>query len=173
MPVPAAFLDRDGVSNHRIPGDTYVTCPAELEILPHVPEAIRTLRARGYRIVVFTNQRGVARGFLSLEDLSEVHAKLEAELSQAGAPIDALYFCPHDNDDGCACRKPRPGMLLDAAREHDLDLARSVLVGDTPRDLEAGRAAGVGACFLIESDSDLRQVLDRVPTVARGPRSLG
>jgi len=163
---PAAFLDRDGVINHRIPGDTYVTCPAELEILPHVAEAIRTLRSRGYRIVVFTNQRGVARGFMSLADLAQVHAKLEAELAAAGAPLDAIYFCPHDNGDGCACRKPKPGMLLAAAEEHDLDLPRSVLVGDTPRDLEAGRAAGVGACFQIQSDGDLRQVLGDVPEVS-------
>lgn len=170
MPQPAAFLDRDGVLNHRIPGDTYVTCPDELEVLPHVPEAIRTLRARGYRIVVFTNQRGVARGFMTLDDLARVHAKLRRVLAEADAPLDAIYFCPHDNGDGCACRKPLPGMLLDAARDLDLDLPRSVLVGDTPRDLAAGEAAGVALRFQIESDADLRQVLDRVPAVGAEPQ---
>ncbi|MEZ6183661.1 MAG: HAD family hydrolase [Planctomycetota bacterium] len=163
MSHPAAFLDRDGVLNHRIPGDTYVTRPEELEVLPHVPEAIRALRARGYRIVVFTNQRGVARGFMDLEDVARIHAKLERVLAEAGAPLDAIYCCPHDNGDGCACRKPLPGMLLDAARDLDLDLGRSVLVGDTPRDLAAGEAAGVPHRFQIESDGDLRQVLGQVP----------
>ena len=160
---PAAFIDRDGVLNHRIPGDTYVTTPDELTVLPHAVEALREISARGYPIVVFTNQRGVARGFMSEADVAEIHTKLCATCEAGGAPLLAIYVCPHDNAPPCECRKPKPGMLLRAARDHDLDLSRSVVVGDSDTDLQAGRRAGVPVLLKIESDSDLRQVLDRIP----------
>ncbi|MGE0713257.1 MAG: D-glycero-alpha-D-manno-heptose-1,7-bisphosphate 7-phosphatase [Planctomycetota bacterium] len=158
---PAAFLDRDGVLNHRIPGDTYVTRPEELEVLPHVPEAARRLRAAGYALVVVTNQRGVARGFMSEEDLAAVHEVLRAAFAAAGAPLDAIYYCPHDRHHGCACRKPRPGMLLRAIEELGLDPSRSLLIGDSDHDLRAAEAAGVPVRVLMESDGDLREALDR------------
>lgn len=149
--------------NHRIPGDTYVTRPDELAVLPHAPDGVRELQRRGYATVVITNQRGVGRGLMTLADLEAVHARLRAELGRAGATLDGIYFCPHDRDAGCSCRKPQPGLILTAARELGLDLARSVLIGDSQRDLDAGRAAGVPVLLLIESDSDLRAVFDRVP----------
>lgn len=160
---PAAFLDRDGVLNHRLPGDTYVTRPDELEVLPHAAEAVADLRRRGYLIVVVTNQRGVGRGLMSPDDLERVHARLRRELAAAGAPLDAIYACPHDRDDGCRCRKPRPGLIEQALAEHAIDLERSVLIGDSERDLEAGRAAGVPVLLRIESDGDLREALGDVP----------
>lgn len=169
MSQPAAFLDRDGVLNHRIPGDTYVTRPEELVVLPHAAEGVRELARRGYLTVVVTNQRGVGRGLMSLDDLEAVHQRLHRELSRGGARLDAIYACPHDRDAGCACRKPRPGLLLQAARELDLDLSRSLLVGDSDHDLEAGRAAGVPLLFQIESDGDLRAVLGQVPDLSRPP----
>lgn len=86
MPRPAAFLDRDGVLNVRLPGDTYVTCPDELELLPHVAEGARRLADLGYLLIVVTNQRGVARGFMTTADVEAVHAKLRAAFSEAGAP---------------------------------------------------------------------------------------
>lgn len=166
---PAAFLDRDGVLNRRIV-DGYVRSPDELEVLPHVAEAIQTLRARGYAIVVVTNQRGIARGLMDEADLARVHAALRARLQAQGATLDAIYHCPHDRDTGCGCRKPAPGMLLQAAREHDLDLGRSVLVGDSPSDVAAGEAAGLALALKIDSDADLRQALTQVPAVdARAP----
>lgn len=165
---PAAFLDRDGVLNHRIPGDTYVTRPEELRVLPHAAEGVRELARRGYLTVVVTNQRGVGRGLMSLADLEAVHARLRAELAAGGARLDGIYACPHDRDAGCECRKPRPGLLLRAARELGIDLARSLLVGDSERDLEAGRAAGVPLLFRIESDGDLRAALPRVPDLSGG-----
>lgn len=161
MPRQAAFLDRDGVLNHRIPGDTYVTCPEELEVLPHVAEAARRLAAAGYALVVVTNQRGVARGFMSLEDVGRIHAKLRAAFEAAGAPLSGVYVCPHDRDEGCGCRKPAPGMLLAARAELDLDLGRSLLIGDSESDLAAAEAAGVPVRVLMESDGDLREALDR------------
>ena len=160
--------------NHRIPGDTYVTRPEELEVLPHAAEGVRELGRRGYATVVITNQRGVGRGLMTLADLEAVHTKLRAELARAGASLDGIFFCPHERDAGCACRKPLPGLIHAAARELGLDLARSLLIGDSPRDLEAGRAAGVPLLFQIASDGDLREVLDRVPDlsvpVGEGPR---
>lgn len=156
---PAAFLDRDGVLNHRIM-DGYVTSPAELEILPHVAEAAQRLRAAGYALVVVTNQRGVARGLMSLQDVEEVHAHLSEHFDAAGAPLAGIYVCPHDRDEGCGCRKPAPGMLLQAARELNLDLEASLLIGDSESDIAAAEAAGVPRRFLIESDADLRQALE-------------
>ena len=161
--MKAAFLDRDGVLNHRIPGDTYVTTPDELEILPHVAEAAQRLRAAGYLLVVVTNQRGVARGLVSADDLEAIHEKLRGHFHAAGAPLAAIYVCPHERDEvGCACRKPKPGLLLRAAEELDLDLSASLLIGDSPSDLAAARAAGVPRQAQIESDSDLRLALDEL-----------
>lgn len=160
--LPAAFLDRDGVLNHRIPGDTYVTRPDELEVLPHVSEAARRLAAAGYALVVITNQRGVARGFMSLTDVEAIHAKLKEHFQAAGAPLAGVYVCPHDRDEGCPCRKPRPGMLLQAAKDLGLDLSASLLIGDSESDLAAAKAAGVPRQALIESDSDLRLALDEL-----------
>ncbi|MBL4849964.1 MAG: HAD family hydrolase [Planctomycetes bacterium] len=157
--MKAAFLDRDGVLNHRIPGDTYVKTPAELEILPHVAEAAQRLQAAGYLLVVVTNQRGVARGMLSLDDLEAIHDKLRDHFSAAGAPLSAVYVCTHERDAGCACRKPKPGMLLRAAEELGLDLSSSLLIGDSASDLAAAEAAGVPLRAQIESDSDLRLAL--------------
>jgi histidinol-phosphate phosphatase family protein len=159
---PAAFLDRDGVLNHRIV-DGYVTCPEELQVLPHAAEAIRVLRERGYAIVVVTNQRGIARGLMTDADLERVHTALRERLAAQGAELDAIYRCPHGDQDGCTCRKPAPGMLLAAAEELDLDLSRSVLVGDSETDIAAGQAAGVPVTVLIESDGDVRAALDRIP----------
>jgi len=158
---PAAFLDRDGVLNHRIPGDTYVTRPEELEVLPHVAEAAQRLARAGYALVVVTNQRGVARGFMSLADVERIHAKLAAAFAAAGAPLSGVYVCPHDRDEGCGCRKPAPGMLLQARDELGLDLERSLLIGDSESDLAAAEAAGVPVRVLMESDGDLREALDR------------
>ena len=136
----AAFLDRDGVINAvrveagvpRPPNDV-----AELEILPGVPEALALLKGRGLRLVVVTNQPDVARGAQTRERVEEIHAALRQRL-----PLDEIRACYHDDADACACRKPRPGLLRDAARAHGIDLAASFLVGDRWRDIEAGRAAG-------------------------------
>ena len=158
---PAAFLDRDGVLNRRLP-DAYVTCCEELEILPHVAEAAQRLRAAGYALVVVTNQRGIARGLMSEADLGLVHAALREHLRAAGAPLEGIYHCPHDRDAGCPCRKPAPGLLLRAAAELNLDLTGSLLIGDSASDIAAARAAGVQRSALIPSDSDLRLALDQL-----------
>jgi D-glycero-D-manno-heptose 1,7-bisphosphate phosphatase len=140
MRYPAMFLDRDGVINRAVIR-AGVPCPPaslnELEILPGVPAALAALRAGGYRLVVVTNQPDVARGSTSREFVCDIHARLADTLT-----LDAILTCFHDDAADCECRKPKPGLLLQAARELSLDLASSFMVGDRWRDVEAGRRAG-------------------------------
>lgn len=143
---PAVFLDRDGVVvRARVDeGRPYAARSLdELEVIPGAPEACSALRDAGLPIVIVTNQPEVARGTLDPTLLDDMHAVLRRELA-----IDDVVVCPHDDADDCRCRKPRPGMLLDAAERLDLDLARSVMVGDRWRDVEAGRRAGCATVFV-------------------------
>ncbi len=134
------FLDRDGTLN---PDPGYIKSPDQLELFPGVPEALARLKRAGARLIVVTNQSGIARGLLSRDDLTAVHGKLAQLLDAAGAPLDAVYFCPHHPDDGCGCRKPNRGMIDQAVTEQGVDLDRSYLVGDTVRDIELAKRVGV------------------------------
>ncbi len=137
---PAIFLDRDGVINENLPH--YVRSWDEVHILPGVLDALRTLRQTPFAVVVITNQSAVNRGFLPLATLYDIHDRLRIAIAEAGGQLDAIYFCPHRPNEGCDCRKPLPGMLLQAAAALHLDLARSYLVGDAITDLEAALAVG-------------------------------
>ncbi len=138
----AAFLDRDGVINRKAPEGEYITRWEDFQFLPGVAEAIKFLNNSGILVVVVSNQRCVAKGLLSISGLEEIHRKMQDVLSAAGARLDAIYFCPHDNVPPCDCRKPAPGMLLSAAKEHGIDLSASWMIGDTNSDMEAGKRAG-------------------------------
>ena len=151
----AAFLDRDGVLNERPPAHEYVTDSAALRVLPGAAEGAAALATAGYALVVVSNQRGVSRGLVSRATLDEIEALLQDALAPAGASIEAFYYCPHGLDEGCGCRKPAPGLLLRAAAERGLDLAASILVGDTESDAAAARAAGVRPVLLDERVPDL------------------
>lgn len=141
--VPAVFLDRDGT----LMRDTgYVGDPALVEVYPGVAEALARLRAAGFQTVIVTNQSGIPRGYFTDEDFHKVQARFE-ELIGPGL-IDAVYYCAEHPDTATERRKPGPGMLLEAARDHGLDLARSWMVGDRAGDLEAGRRAGVRAILV-------------------------
>ncbi len=147
MTRPAVFLDRDGTLNREV---DFLGDPEQLEMLPGVIEALRRLAQAGYALVVVTNQSGVARGFFDEARMQEVNAALSAALERGGVELDHVASCPHHPTVGeppyrrdCECRKPKPGMLLDAARLLDLELAASWIVGDSERDLAAGSAAGV------------------------------
>ncbi|HZS05714.1 MAG TPA: HAD family hydrolase [Blastocatellia bacterium] len=141
------FLDRDGVINRRLPDD-YVKSWAEFEFLPRAKEALRLFAEAGLRLVIVTNQRGVARGLMTEADLREIHERMLAELAAAGARVTAIYYCPHDSGQ-CFCRKPQPGLLLRARQDFpEIDFARSVMIGDSPADLEAGRRAGCRTFFI-------------------------
>ncbi len=152
----AVLLDRDGVL---IADVGHLTSPDQIRVLPRVPEALRRLRAAGWRLIVATNQSVVARGRITEEQLREIHRVLLEALRAQGAEIDAVYYCPHHPEGAvaeyrrvCDCRKPCPGMLLRAAQEWRLDLSRSVVVGDAPSDVEAGRRAGCRTVLIVGAD---------------------
>jgi D-glycero-D-manno-heptose 1,7-bisphosphate phosphatase len=146
----AVFLDRDGTLIEEV---GYATRPEQIRILGGVARALARLAGAGYKLVVVTNQSGIARGLLTEDDLNRFHQALDDHLGLLGARVDVYYTCPHHPDPAeavrpelavdCQCRKPRPGLILQAARDLGLDLAESWLVGDTWRDIEAGQAAGV------------------------------
>ena len=140
------FLDRDGTINEEV---NYLSHPDQLRLIAGAAEAIKLLNQNGYKVVVVTNQAGVARGYFTEQAVREVHEVLEKMLEAHGAAVDAIYYCPHHPAAGigvyrqdCNCRKPKPGMLEKAAREVDLDLGVSFVVGDKISDLEAGHAVG-------------------------------
>lgn len=133
------FLDRDGTLN---PDPGYIKSPDQFELFPGVSRALASLKRAGARLIVVTNQSGVARGLLSRDDLDAVHTKLQRLLDEAGASLDAIYFCPHHPDDGCGCRKPNRGMIDQAVREWGVDLDRSYLIGDHSRDIELAKRIG-------------------------------
>ena len=142
----AVFLDRDGVLNRSKLIDGIPRPPAsadELELLPGVEEACRELGDAGLLLIVVTNQPDIARGTQSEAEVDEINRRLAQQL-----PLDEIRVCPHDDGDRCGCRKPAPGMLLDAAREHGIVLESSVMVGDRWRDIEAGRRAGCRTVFI-------------------------
>ncbi len=142
----AVFLDRDGVINEALVRDGRPYAPtslAELRILPEVPAACSRLRDLGFALFVVTNQPEVARGTLDWATLQMMHDRLRDEL-----PLDGIYLCPHDDSDGCQCRKPAPGLILRAAAENGVDLSGSFMVGDRWRDVEAGRRAGCRTVFV-------------------------
>jgi D-glycero-D-manno-heptose 1,7-bisphosphate phosphatase len=138
----AIFLDRDGTINVE---KNYLIDPADLVLLPGVGEALRRGQEAGYLLIVVTNQSGVARGYFTATAVEELHDHLQSELHPYGVQIDAFYLCPHHPEHGtgpCDCRKGEPGMLLQAAREHHIDLAASWMIGDKSSDIEAGNKAG-------------------------------
>ncbi len=169
----AAFLDRDGVINRKPPEGKYVTCWEEMQFLPGVPEAIVLLKEAGYDVFVVTNQRGVAKGLLTEGELELIHQRMCQQLAAAGATITKVYSCPHEKQPPCSCRKPAPGMLLTAARAHEVDLSLSWMIGDSVIDVEAGKNAGCRTVRIVKWDepgnggADLvaRSLLDAVHQV--------
>ncbi len=157
-PHPAVFLDRDGTLNvHK----GYISRPEDLELLPGVAEAVRRINQSGLLAVLVTNQPVVARGACTIAQLERIHCRLEALLGEGGAFLDAIYYCPHHPDKGfagenplyktdCACRKPKPGMLLRAAAELDIDLPQAYMVGDTMTDVQTAWNAGCRPVLLAE-----------------------
>ena len=144
----AAFLDRDGVINVKAPEGQYVTRWEEVRFLPGVATAISELNKSGFRVIVISNQRCVAKGLVTSAEVEALHRKILKELADQGAVIDAVYFCPHDTEPKCDCRKPAPGMILRAAREHQIDLGASWMIGDSDADVAAGKNAGCKTVLL-------------------------
>lgn len=147
------FLDRDGTISEEV---GYINHPSRLQVYPWAAKAIRLLKDRGLKVFVVTNQAGVARGYFKEELVLEIHQRLRDEMAQAGAFIDAIYYCPHHPSVGeppyrqdCACRKPKTGMLERAVDEFDIDLTRSFVVGDRYGDMELAHNAGAHSVFLL------------------------
>ncbi|MAS36572.1 MAG: histidinol phosphate phosphatase [Anaerolineaceae bacterium] len=136
----AIFLDRDGVINENRPD--HVKCWEEFDWLPNVLTSIRQLTETGLPIFVVTNQAIVNRGTISEMTLYDIHTRMLSLVNQAGGHIEKVYYCPHDKQENCTCRKPQPGMLKLAAEEHNIDLTKSFIVGDAWTDMEAGLAVG-------------------------------
>jgi D-glycero-D-manno-heptose 1,7-bisphosphate phosphatase len=144
--MPWIILDRDGVINED--SDAYIKSPGEWRPIPGSLEAIAALARSGFSIAVLSNQSGVARGLFDLEMLEAINARMFAAVEAAGGRIDALYFCPHGPEDGCACRKPEAGLFERFAREQHVDLTDVPAIGDSYRDLQAARAAGASPILL-------------------------
>jgi D-glycero-D-manno-heptose 1,7-bisphosphate phosphatase len=134
------ILDRDGTINHD--SEHHIRSPEEWRPIKGSLEAIARLTQAGYRIVVATNQSGIARGYFTTRTLFQIHETLQRAVGQAGGRVDAFFFCPHAADSACSCRKPQPGMLVEAARRFNVALEDTYMVGDARRDVEAAAAAG-------------------------------
>jgi D-glycero-D-manno-heptose 1,7-bisphosphate phosphatase len=148
MTYKHVILDRDGVLNREAHGAGYVLEPAEFFWLPGALEALAMLRRAGLHLSVATNQSGVGRGLMSVAQLEAIHDRMRTEAARNGAALDAVLFCPHAPDDGCACRKPAPGLIHEALARSGIAAAESLVVGDDQRDLEAASRAGVRAALV-------------------------
>jgi D-glycero-D-manno-heptose 1,7-bisphosphate phosphatase len=155
MKQKAVFLDRDGVINDDT-GHYYIYKPEDFRLNTGVVEGLKLLSNAGYMLIIVSNQGGVAKGIYSEDDISRVHEKLTKELKKHSLKIDAIYYCPHhDSVSECNCRKPKPGMILNAIKEFDINPQESYLIGDSERDITAGEQAGLKECFLIEKNSSI------------------
>jgi D-glycero-D-manno-heptose 1,7-bisphosphate phosphatase len=169
------FLDRDGVINRKASEDEYITRWEDFHFLPDVADGIALLNRAGWSVIVISNQRCVAKGLLSVETLEAMHQRMSEELGAAGAKVDGIYYCPHEKDAACNCRKPAPGMLLAAAKEHQIALRSSWMIGDSETDVEAGRRAGCRTAQLVTNpesvggDADLyaRSLLEASRKIVR------
>lgn len=155
------FLDRDGTMNTRPPKADYVKKPEEFLWLPGAKQAIRKLNDNGYRIILISNQPGIARGALTEEDLNNIHKKMNDDLKKIGAEIFAIYYCPHNWDEGCECRKPKPGMFFMAQKDYSIDLTKCWMIGDDERDMHAGGDAGC-KCIYVSEQHPLSEAVDRI-----------
>ena len=168
----AIFLDRDGTINKMV---GFITKPEQFELLPGVAKAIKAINKSGYLAIVITNQPVIARGDCTFEQLQTIHNKMETELGKEGAFVDAIYVCPHHTDKGfsgerpeykcdCDCRKPKPGLLLQAAKDFNIDLSQSYMIGDSDGDVRAGENAGVKEAIRVEQNQEeaLMQILKKI-----------
>lgn len=154
----AIFLDRDGViCKNR---SDHVKSWAEFEFLPGVKESLAALSGLDLLLVVVTNQAAIGRGLMTVELLEDIHQRMVAEIAAHGGRIDRIIYCPHRPEDGCACRKPKPGMLLQAAAEMEIDLSHSYLVGDAATDIQAGQQVGCQTILVLTG----RGVEQSIPT---------
>jgi D-glycero-D-manno-heptose 1,7-bisphosphate phosphatase len=160
------ILDRDGVINYD--SEAYIKSPDEWIPIPHSLKAIADLNRAGFKVIVATNQSGVARGYYDLETLDKIHHKFKIALASEGGEIQDIFFCPHHPDEGCLCRKPKPGMLQDIQKKYALNLAKTFFIGDSFSDVQAAQAAGCKPLLVLTGKGQLALAKNpEVATIAR------
>ncbi len=159
------FLDRDGVINKDL--ERYTTSWDEFEFLPGAKEALAKLVQAGFRIVIISNQAGVAKGLYTKKTLDEITDNMLREIEHAGGKIDSIYYCLHQTSDNCSCRKPKPGLLLKAQKELNIDLAQAFFIGDSRRDVLAGKAAGCKTIIVLSGKSKIEDLDVKPDYIAR------
>jgi D-glycero-D-manno-heptose 1,7-bisphosphate phosphatase len=165
MKNKAVFIDRDGTINEDGP---YLSDPGQFKMYPGVGEGVKRLKDAGFKIIVVTNQSGIARGYFTEEDLTAVHDRMKEEFASFGVTLDGIYYCPHHPNQSCSCRKPNTGLFEKAMREHDIDPGRSYMIGDTELDVVAGER--VGARTVLISSEPTKETPGRA---LRGHEALG
>ena len=160
------YLDRDGTINHDSPD--YIKSRSEFKFIPGSIEAIRLLTLSGFTSIVITNQSALARKLISPGELDGIHGMMKDAIVSGGGLITDIFFCPHMPNDGCGCRKPSPGLLLQAQRKYNIDLSKSIMVGDSAKDIECARNAGCGRAVLVKTgkDDDVEHILKTKRIVA-------
>jgi histidinol-phosphate phosphatase family protein len=161
LPRKIIFLDRDGVINKKAPKADYVKKWSEFEFLPGVIEGLELLSKKGYELYILTNQPGIAREMMTLDDLNDIHAKMLQEFEKHNIKIIQIYSCLHGWHDGCECRKPKPGLFFDASHDHAINLGKTVFIGDDERDVTAGEAAGIKT-YLVGTEKGFLQVVKEI-----------
>lgn len=139
----AVFFDRDGIINKKAPEHDYIKNWDEFAIIPEIINVMKHVQSKGYKIIIVTNQRGIARGLMTINDLSNIHNNLKEKLSKHGVIITDIFFCPHGYNDDCKCRKPKPGMLIEAKKLYEIDFKKSFLVGDSNSDIIAANSVNM------------------------------
>lgn len=148
------FLDRDGVINRDSPN--YIKSWAEFDFLPGSIEAMKTLTNNGFTTIVITNQSAINRNMMSMEELDYIHYMMKKVVRSQGGEIKDIFFCPHTPEDGCDCRKPKPGLIFSAQKTYEIDLLISTMVGDTVKDIECARKAGCGYTVLVKTGNGIK-----------------
>lgn len=166
LPPDTIFIDRDGVINQDSPN--YIKSRSEFFPLPGSIEAMVRLTQAGIRVIIITNQSAVNRGMIPLAELLAIHQELCAAVSAQGGRITDIFFCPHRPDENCDCRKPKPGLMLAAGKRHRIDLSRSIMIGDSAKDILAGQAAGCGRTVLVQTGNG-KGALQSLDQTGRGP----
>lgn len=162
---PAVFLDRDGTLIHDRPGH-YLTDPEKLRFYRDSFKALRLLSKLGFRLIIATNQSGVARGYMTLRTATVINRRIQRELAAHGVKLDGIYFCPHGPEEACACRKPATGLIREAARHHRIKLAGSFVVGDKLSDMRLAASLKTGGVFLRRGHG--RSQLEKYPGPLKG-----
>jgi D-glycero-D-manno-heptose 1,7-bisphosphate phosphatase len=154
--IKLIVLDRDGVINEDSP--TYIKSPDEWHVIPGSLEAIAKLKKHGYKVIVATNQSGIARGYYTADTLDAIHQKMVTEIEKAGGQIDGIFVCPHITEDNCDCRKPKPSLLLQAAKQFNINPTEMLVIGDAMRDILAAKNCGARA-ILVSSGNKINDIL--------------